>query len=296
MALVTSFIQCMKSRKVVIFIYSWPTLIGFLIAYNGLPPPIDLLKLLIAVTFVGYSVYFYNDIVDLDDDIKNRELGNPTPASRPLGSGKITRSRMIKFAVFSGTIGVILAALINIHVLTIQLLAIGLGIIYSTEPFRLKKRFFVKQIVVATGVVLENLTGSLATGFVNTPVLYLAILNFIFIIGVNPLIDLRDVRGDKVTGIKTIPVVLGPETTVRLTLGLLGAIGVANLIGYLSLGFNLAMTILVFVIISAFIYVVYPLFKRWNEPVYLSFLENKRIIPLYMILQFSIFLGFFIKL
>jgi len=282
----------MKSRKEVVFIYTWPALIGLLIASNGFLNIFETFKLIVAVTFIGYFVYFYNDLVDLEEDLKNRELGNPTPAGRPLGSGLVSKNLMIKFTVFSGTLGIITSYLINMNVFLIQLFAMILGIIYSTEPFRLKKRFVVKQLVVAAGVVIENFTGSLAVGGINLHVLYLAILNIIFILGINPLVDLRDIRGDKVSGIRTIPVVWGPQMTVRFTLGVLVAIGAANLIGYLNLGFNLAMMMLVFVIIGSLIYVVYPLLRKWDEPVFLASLINRKIIPLYMALQFTIFLGF----
>jgi hypothetical protein len=63
-------------------------------------------------------------------------------------------------------------------------------------------------------------------------------------------------------------------------------------VGYLNLGFNIAMTILMSIIVITFFYIVYPLFKKWNDPIYLASLINKKIIPLYMILQFVIFLGF----
>jgi len=290
--IIISFAKCMKSRKEVVFIYTWPALIGLLIASNGFLNIFETFKLIVAVTFIGYFVYFYNDLVDLEEDLKNRELGNPTPAGRPLGSGLVSKNLMIKFTVFSGTLGIITSYLINMNVFLIQLFAMILGIIYSTEPFRLKKRFVVKQLVVAAGVVIENFTGSLAVGGINLHVLYLAILNIIFILGINPLVDLRDIRGDKVSGIRTIPVVWGPQMTVRFTLGVLVAIGAANLIGYLNLGFNLAMMMLVFVIIGSLIYVVYPLLRKWDEPVFLASLINRKIIPLYMALQFTIFLGF----
>ncbi|MGQ9679546.1 MAG: UbiA family prenyltransferase [Candidatus Bathyarchaeia archaeon] len=290
--LLTSFAKCLYSRNVVLSIYAWPALIGYLITSNGSINIIEIFKLIVAVTFVGYFVYFYNDLVDLKDDLRNRELGNPNPAGRPLGSGMVSKDLMIKFIVFSGILGITAAYLINWNVFLIQLFAMALGLVYSTEPFRLKKRFLFKQFTIATGVIIENFTGSLAVGGINIPVLYLAILNVIFIFGVNPLVDLRDVRGDKISGIKTMPVVWGPQMTVRLTIGLLVAIGAANLIGYLNLGFNLAVMMLVFMIIGSLIYVVYPLLKRWDEPVFLASLIDRKIIPLYMTLQFMIFLGF----
>lgn len=290
--LITSFFICAKYRRIVLPIYTWPAFIGILIASNGIPPPLETLKILLSVTFIGYCVYFYNDLIDLEDDIKNRELGDPIPADRPLGSGRVPRDLLKKYAIFSGMLGVFISALINVYVVIIHLLCICVGIIYSAEPIRLKKRFIIKQITIASGAVMVTLAGGLTLGVLNVPILYLVTINAVYLIGINPLVDLRDVKGDEIAGIKTIPVAWGPEMTIRFTIGILTAVSAANIVGFLNLGFNLAMTLLMLIIFSALIYVVYPLLKKWNDPIVLDKVMNRRIIPLHMVFQFVIFLGF----
>lgn len=289
--LIASFAICTKSRIEVIFVYTWPASICLLIASRGLPSPLEALKLILAVTFVGYSIYFYNDIRDLKDDLKSRELGNPTPANRPLGSGKISKSKLEKFTVFSAIFGVLVAFAINIKVFILQLMYIILGILYSTGPIRLKKRFLLKQITIAAGSIIAHLSGGLTLGVINAPILYLTAVSASLIIGGNPMMDLRDIRGDRVIGVKSLPVVWGPEMTVRLALGTLAAIGAASVIGYSRLGFNVAMPILVSIIIATLIYVLFPLLKRWNDPVYLNSVIFKKLFPLTLALQFTAFLG-----
>lgn len=282
---VESYIECAKSRKVVIFIYTWPTLVCFFIASRGLPLPIEALKLTAAVTLVGYGVYFYNDIYDLQDDIKNWEMGNLLKASRPLSSGKISEDLLAKFAVLSAALGLLVAYTIRVEVLLLQAAYLMLGFLYSTEPIRLKKRFLCKQLTISVGLVLANLSGAFAGGGITPPVLYIVAMNFSLALGVNPLVDLPDLQGDRVMGVKSIPSVLGPVMTVRFAIAVLAAIAAASVMGYAQLGFNMAMPILVTIIITALIYVTLPLLRRWDEAQFANVVLFKKMVPLYLILQ-----------
>jgi len=289
--LIASFIMCIKSRKEVVFIYTWPALLCFLMVSGDAPQPFEALKIILAVTFVGYGVYFYNDIIDLKDDLKMNELGSPAQASRPLGSGKISKSMLEKFAIFSSIFGVLVAFTINTQVFILQLAFIVLGILYSTEPIRLKKRFLMKQPTILGGLMIAHLSGALTLGVINTPILFLMALSALLTIGINPLVDLRDIRGDRIVGVKTLPVIWGSEMTVRLALGVSTAIGAAYVIGYFSLGLSMALPILGGIIVVAWIYSVFPLLKKWDDPVYLNIVLFKKVIPLYMMTQFVVLLG-----
>jgi len=282
--------MCMGSRKVVLA-YTWPAILCAILASWGLPPLLDLIKIGIAVTFVGYAVYFYNDLMDVEDDLKNKELGNPVPASRPFASGKVTKNMMIFYILLSGTIGLITAITINYKILILLLFYIILGVLYSTDPIKLKKRFLMKQMVIAAGYAIDHLVGAYALGSLNPAVIYLTTLDFIITIGVNPILDIRDIEGDKAIGVKTIPVIFGPTFTVRLAIAVLAASGVATLIGYSRIGFNTAMPLLFLVVVIAFIYVLYPLIREWDNPVYLNKVALKRALPLLQLLQLTFLIG-----
>jgi len=282
--------MCMGSRKVVLA-YTWPAILCAILASWGLPPLLDVLKIGIAVTFVGYAVYFYNDLMDVDDDLKNKELGNPVPASRPFASGKVTKKMMVFYIFLSSAIGLITAITINYKVLILLLFYIILGVLYSTDPIKLKKRFLMKQIVIGTGYAIDHLVGAYAVGSLNPAVIYLTTLDFIITVGVNPILDIRDMEGDRVIGVKTIPVIFGPTFTVRLAIAVLAASGVATLIGYSRIGFNTAMPLLFLIVVIAFIYVLYPLIRKWNNPIYLNKVALKRALPLLQLLQLTFLIG-----
>ncbi|GEM_PF-1550168 len=290
-AAVKNYLLCMKSRREVPLAYTLPAIISMTLACRGIPPLWATLKLFISIIFVAYGVYFYNDIMDVEDDLKNKELGNPIPASRPLASGKISRRMMFIYTFISLFIGLTLAFLINLKVFFILSIYIILGILYSTEPIKLKKRFPMKRIVIASGIALTNLAGAYAVGAINPAILYLTILNFAIFAGVGPIVDIRDIKGDRVIGVKTIPIVLGPEMTVRLAIGVLIASNIATILGYSKIGFNIVMPILFSLVIITWIYVMYPLMKRWSDPIYLNKIIQKRILPLFLILQIIMLIG-----
>jgi len=288
-----SFIICARSRPVVLFVYVWPSFVSYLIASQSGSPfnPLDALCVILSVALVGFSIYFFNDLLDLQDDLKNRELGNPTPANRPLGSGKVSSGRLKTFIAATGVSGLAIAATINLNVLILQTLFVVLGILYSMEPIRLKKRFMMKQLTIAAGCVLANLTGAMAIGGVTPPILFMLLLQFMTCMGLNPLMDVRDVRGDRIMGIKSIPVVWGPELTVRLYFASIVVIGAAILVGYSSMGFNAAMPVLSLLILGAWLYVSLPLLKRWDDSKFLNFLIFKKTFPLYLALQLAPLVG-----
>lgn len=272
-------------------IYSWLSVIGLFIACRGIPPLILILKLFGAMSGTALGVYFYNDICDLDDDIVSGALGNSAPSSRPLGQGMISNRRMMIFSAIVSTFGLLLAALINLQVLLLQIAFLILGIFYSTEPIRLKKRFLFKQVTIAVGGVIACLSAGMAIGSISGYLLYLTIIYVVIVFGINPLVDLRDMSGDRATGIKTIPVVWGPEFTIKLSLATFVAMIISFIVGFYRIGFNLALPILGTTIITAWAYVVYPLLGRWMDYEFTEKVVYEKGIILYFFLQICILIG-----
>ena len=288
-----TFILCVRSRPIVFFVYSLPTFWSYLIATWGTGgfSYIDALILFSSVSAIALSVYFFNDLLDLEDDLKNHELGNPAQALRVLPSEKISESRFKQYIIFTGTFGLVLACSINFTVFILQGLYLILGYLYSAEPFRLKKRFMMKQVTIALGTTFCILIGAVAGEGVISATLYMLIIHFIVNMGINPIMDVRDIRGDRVMGIRTIPVVWGPEAAIRLYFASFFVMGLATLIGYSQLGLNTALPILVILILAAWLYVSIPLLKRWSDPIFLHSHIIKRVVPFYCIMQLVTWIG-----
>lgn len=287
----TLYLLCLRSRVIVLVAYTWPSLVCLLLAAQGIPPLIPAIKLFIAMTFVSYGVYLYNDLMDLEDDLKGREYGIIIPAERPLGRGEVSRGEMAIFTLINFIIGLSFSYMINLKVFILHVLYMTLGILYSTEPIKLKKRYFMKQLTIAIGNTLAHLSGGLTLNTLNPAILYVTSLNFLIFFGVDPIVDLRDLEGDRIIGVKSLPVIWGPQITVRLAIAVFIVSGISTLIGYSRVGFNIAMPILFILIVTAFIYVLYPLFHKWNDPNYLDFIIHKRLAPLYLLLQITPVIG-----
>ncbi len=288
-----SFILCVRSRPIVFFVYSLPTFWSYLIASWGTGgfSFFEALILFSSVSAIALSVYFFNDLSDLEDDLKNKELGNPAQALRVLGRDRVSESRFKQYIVFTGILGLVLAYSINFTAFILQVLNLILGYLYSAEPIRLKKRFLMKQFTIALGTTFCILMGAVAGGGVISATLYMGIIHFIVNMGINPIMDVRDIRGDRIMGLKTIPVVWGPEATVKLYLASFFVMGIATFLGYAQLGLNTALPILVSLILVAWLYVSIPLLKKWSDPIFLQSHIIKRVVPFYCTMQLVTLIG-----
>ena len=277
--------ECVASRKIVFFGYTWPALICLFIASRWIVSASEVLLLVSAVSLVGLAVYFYNDIKDIEDDVKIAKLGNQMKSQRPLGKGRVTKDLLAKFTVLSVALGLILASLLNVGVLVSLSLYLILGVLYSTEPFRLKKRFIFKQLVLTFGSVLSILAGAFAGGEISPLVIFMILMDFAIVIGVSPIVDIPDLLGDKVMGVKTMPVVIGPSITVRFAIAMLVGIAGGSIMGYLGLGLNITLPFLITLIAGTWIYTIIPLMRRYNDIAFTNIVIFKRVVPLYMMIQ-----------
>ncbi len=252
------------------------------------------IKLFFAMTGMALGMYLWNDVCDFKQDTSAEGVEDFAPSGRPLGRGLVSKRRMGIFSALLVAFGLTASALINIEVLLAQFAFLVLGLIYSTEPIRLKSIFLSKQVTVAMGGAIACLSAGLAAGIITVQLLYLTGLFVLFTVGVNPLVDLRDIESDRAGGIKTVPIVWGPEFTVRLALATFTAAAATTWIGFYRLGFNVALPIIGTIAFVAFAYVMYPLLGNLSDAEYYEYSVKKiyiRGLPLFFILQIAVLLG-----
>ena len=290
---VGSYLQCVRSRTLAIFGYPYPALISYFIASRSFSQGTSfaVVKLVISLSLMALGVYWLNDLFDLDDDLKNLEMGNPIQASRPFGSGEISETRLKLFISVNFISSLIVAYFINLTVFGLHVAFIIIGILYSTEPVRLKKRFLQKQTTITMALLLSVLVGAYTAGGVNTPILYMLVLQFLMGMGLAPLMDVRDMRGDIIMGIKSLPAVFGPKMAMRLYFATLVVMLGAGLMGYSMVGFNIAMPLLVVMIVGAWIYVSLPLLRKLDDPILYGEFIEKRAIPFLVLIQLTPLIG-----
>ncbi|TRO48421.1 hypothetical protein E2P65_02910, partial [Candidatus Bathyarchaeota archaeon] len=229
--------------------------------------------------------YVDPDLMDYEDDKKNMEVGSPFPFNRPLGRGQVSRGELKAIVATMSVLGLAVAYSINTSVFAFHFGYLALGYLYSTKPVRLKKRFIMKQLTIAMGIILADLSGAYTVGVFNNQILALLALNTALCLGINPIVDLRDIHGDRAMGVKTVAVVWGADITVRLYFATLVGVGIASVLGYLGMGLSLAVPILSLTIVSAWIYVSVPLLRSEVRLNYDWALFLRKVSPLLMGIQ-----------
>lgn len=224
-----------QSRKKFAFLYCLATVTGLfcvpgVIGELSSPNPDFLivvqmtLPLPLASLLVTLGTYIMNDLVDADLDRTNGK-------KRPIPSGLVSRNQAWTFVALTFGIAVLLTV---ITFRPISLLILGLmlaiGITYSAPRIALMKRFIIKTASIAVFYILCALLGITSAynldlalqspALVAGMLLTLALMVFIS----STLNDMGDMDGDKTTGRRTIPIVIGKDSTIKLTMIL--AVGV----------------------------------------------------------------------
>ncbi|MCX6655237.1 MAG: UbiA family prenyltransferase [Candidatus Bathyarchaeota archaeon] len=271
--------------------YAFPALINLLIASRMNPNIYQMLLTTLCVTLTSYAVYWYNDYSDAEFDRIKEGEGETDRSKRPYTSGRITKNQFLAFILLTASAGLLIAYYINIYVFTIQLVYLFLGLIYSAEPFKLKKRLIGKQFVVMAGAVLSCLSGAMVVGTVLPANMYSMIINAIIYATAPTLGDIRDIVGDRKIGAKTLPVIYGPKFAVRYAISGFVAVILAGLVGYYGVGFNVALPVLTTISMGAWIFTVYPIIRRWEDSVYVEKIVFKRVIPSNLFIQIIPLIG-----
>jgi 4-hydroxybenzoate polyprenyltransferase len=193
---------------------------------------VECLPVCFAIMFLlGFSVYNLNRKTDEKEDaINHQERYKFT---------KKYENHLYIAAIIGCGLALLLGALYGLATFLIVLFPLVLGILYSipclppsTGCRRLKEIPVVKNIIVglAWGIPLTfiplfvlNVPATLATA-----ISLIFISSFIFIGSVLP--DVRDMEGDKIVGIRTIPVVLGAERTMILIRGINLIVGTSAIV------------------------------------------------------------------
>lgn len=235
----TSQLLLLRSRKKWGIMYMLATVSGIFVPLGVFTPIMDqgdliltvVIKntpLLAAAFFIITGMYILNDLVDVDLD---RSSGK----KRPISSGQVTVVQARVFVIITNATGLFLALMTyNLYTITITLIIIGIGLMYSAPKICLKDRFVVKTGAIAAASMLCLLLGSSYTfgntgmivhGFkyvsIGVPILvstYGALMSGCIIFITSLLNDLGDVEGDTAFGRRTIPLVIGRKNTVILTI------------------------------------------------------------------------------
>lgn len=264
-----------RSRVKKASVFTFSTVAGVMIATRG-DFSIEVLLLAPLSTFlITLALYVLNDLFDFEVD----RINEP---NRSLATQLVTKKESATFVIFLNGLGAAIGLVLGPVTFLIALSAIILGVLYSIRPFNLKNRFIVKTLAIGTGGVLANIFGGVASGIVNVDLIFCSAVFLIFIFSTSPLNDLADYAGDKYQNRKTIPIVIGPERTIRLSMVASLIPPIFALVLFQTLSFNPLSVILLAIIAARALQLLLPLTKigtkystvrkQWRKMVYLHFL------------------------
>ncbi len=233
----------------------WFTIVGALVATRWNPPIIALINTILVMMAMSLSVYSFNDLNDVEMD-KN----HPTKWQRALASGKVTVNQVLSLSLVSGIIALSLSLLSNITTFLICAAYLGLGIVYSQKPIRLKEKFILKEGITATGVLLAFFVGGSITGTIPSIVQITGGLMTLLMFAVYPLFyDTEDVEVDRAYGCKTLTMVLSLERKVELAIAIIVTIMTLITFTYAQFGFSVIAPVMICSMCLLFLRYLFPL-------------------------------------
>lgn len=173
---------------------------------------VALIGVLLAGPLVCAMSQAINDWYDRDVDAINEP-------HRPIPSGRIPGRWGLYIAGVWSVLSLLVASLLGPWVVIATAIGLVLAWAYSAPPFRLKRNGWLGN--AACGFSYEGLawvTGAavmLAGALPPWPVLMLAFLYSVGAHGIMTLNDFKSIRGDRMMGIRSLPVLLGPVGAAR---------------------------------------------------------------------------------
>ncbi len=192
-------------------------LIGALLYSLGLPI-LDLFAL-IRIAGMFFAVFFAfqfsvvtNDIFDIDCD----KLSNP---GRPLVAENLKPDEYLNIGFVYLGLSLLFGYWVSGTCLMIILLFIALYFIYSVPPLRLKRFLLISPLIIGLEAVLAFALGrlsfaeNLSSGYHDSPIFWLIFIAFTLSSTVK---DLKDIDGDRKSGVITLPTLFGKEGSRKI--------------------------------------------------------------------------------
>jgi len=183
---------------------------GFIIA-SGVMPNLYCLIGAFSAAILNAASNVNNQYFDLEIDKLNKPF-------RPLPLGKISKKSAIIFAAILYSSSLILAWLINLELFFIVLSTALITFFYSAPPLRFKKNPFLSNISIALprGMLLIVAGWSVEKSIFHIEPWFIGLIFALYLLGAVTTKDFSDIKGDSRFGIKTLPVLFGPEKATKI--------------------------------------------------------------------------------
>jgi len=214
--------------------------------YNINPNP----SLLFAAFLMTFTIYNLNKLTDIKEDSINL----------PERAGFIGRNKkLIAYAIVISYVAALFLSFIQDRLaIFVILFPMLIGVVYSIRisRFRLKDIVGIKNIVIALSWAVAGSFLPLAVSSRNSTQIMSTFYFFFIRVFIGSIaFDIRDIEGDRESGVRTIPVVFGRERTKNLLLVLNSTLIPWLLISYLSGFFHRYLFVFIFSILYGYCYI-----------------------------------------
>lgn len=183
-------------------------LIGEFLAYEGVPPAKPLLLGFFVPILSEMGAFALNDYADYEKDNINKRM------DRPLVRGTIRKEHALVVAVVTLAAAFLLGLMFVGKAFVILVVFLVLGVLYD---IKLKQYSALKNLTLALCVAIPFPAGNIIIQDTIVPMVwFITIVAFIVGFGREVMKDLMDVEGDRATGVKTFPMIIGERASAMI--------------------------------------------------------------------------------
>lgn len=157
----------------------------------------------------------FNDYFDLEVDRINAPL-------RPLPSGKLSPSEAVFFGALMCILALGIALFVHPLLFALSLLLWFLGFLYN---WKLKANGIWGNLIVGINVAMTIFIGGMSVGAVTSPMIWIfCMMVFFFDLGEEIAGDAMDMAGDRKRNSRSLAIVYGRQTALKISAGLFGLV------------------------------------------------------------------------
>lgn len=183
-------------------------ILGELLALGEIPAFREMMLGFSSVFLISAASLILNDYFDLESDRINAPI-------RPLPAGLVTERDVILLFIGVTIVGLATSALLGFMSLLVGLLAWTVGFLYN---WRFKKSGLPGNLMVSFSVGMTFIFGGIAVGRpFEVAVWFFGMLALLINLGEEIAADAMDVEGDRQAGSRSLPVLFGQESAIRIS-------------------------------------------------------------------------------
>ena len=185
--------------------------VGEILALNAFPTLQQMVFGFLAVFLVSASALILNDYFDVESDRINAP-------HRPIPAGLVTKGEVLAFFILVSLAGFLFGALIHLPALAVLIFVWAVGVLYN---WRFKHFGLIGNLMVSFSVGMTFIFGGVVVKQVCQPtVLFFSAWSFLINLGEEIAADANDLAGDQQAGSRSLAILWGPETAIKVSSGI----------------------------------------------------------------------------